>query len=365
MHWQGSGMAEREGLDFDRLLAEHADVRAAYRAEASSDQPPADLDAAILAASRRAVGARSVGTVGRLWLSSRWAMPLSAAAVVVLASSLSFLVYDEQGDPSLTEAGRPAPAASVPAAPVADLARKDSAADVGPRVDDREAGLALSGSRSTAEGVPRDPRNLPGVPKALPPEAASQSAPVGQSARADAAPAPLIESASPALPEVANPRLAPGDDTPEASAEASRESGLRSAVTLSASPPAAPSAQSAAGAPAPDAAPMAGRPAGPESRREADASSAAELVARERAAVSAQMSAARAVAAPARPEEPAAWIARIRALLETGRIDPARIEVARLRCRHPDVTLPADFPAPAPDVPCAAVPAKEGFPGHR
>jgi hypothetical protein len=61
------------------------------------------------------------------------------------------------------------------------------------------------------------------------------------------------------------------------------------------------------------------------------------------------------------PEEtPAAWIGRVRALMDAGRVDAARAEVARLRCRHPDVTLPADLPAPSAGAACPAPPAKEG-----
>ena len=64
-------------------------------------------------------------------------------------------------------------------------------------------------------------------------------------------------------------------------------------------------------------------------------------------------------------EAPAAWIARVRALVDAGRIDAARAEAARLRCRYPDIHLPPDLPAPGAGVDCPAAAAQEGSPDLR
>lgn len=62
-----------------------------YR-EAAGETPPAHLDAAILAAARREVGARPRALVPAL---RRWHIPVSIAAVVVVTVSLVILVREE------------------------------------------------------------------------------------------------------------------------------------------------------------------------------------------------------------------------------------------------------------------------------
>src|SRR5687768_11030936 len=64
------------------------DVARGYRA-AAREEPPAALDAAILAASRRAVGARPGGV-------RRWAGPLSIAAVLVLGIGVTLRMQQER-----------------------------------------------------------------------------------------------------------------------------------------------------------------------------------------------------------------------------------------------------------------------------
>ncbi len=78
-----SGDAERDAR-LDRL----------YR-EAGGEMPPARLDAAILAAAHREVGARPRPLSSTL---RRWRVPASIAAVVVLSVSLVTLVQEEGGD---------------------------------------------------------------------------------------------------------------------------------------------------------------------------------------------------------------------------------------------------------------------------
>src|SRR5688572_32854692 len=69
---------------------------------APRDEPPAHLDAAILAAARREVGARP----RPLAALRTWRVPVSIAAVVVLSVSLVTLVREEGGH-ELYRAGQP------------------------------------------------------------------------------------------------------------------------------------------------------------------------------------------------------------------------------------------------------------------
>jgi hypothetical protein len=96
----------------------------AYRAGAR-EEPPAHLDAAILAAARREVGARPHAVSARL---RAWRVPVSIAAVVVLSVSLVTLVREEGGG-KLEQPGavdlytRSDQAASVPPAAMSEAAK--------------------------------------------------------------------------------------------------------------------------------------------------------------------------------------------------------------------------------------------------
>jgi len=82
-----------------------------YR-ETPREAPPAHLDAAILAAARREVGAGPRLLRARL---RRWRVPVSIAAVIVLSASLVTLVREEDGEPPMHT-----PPATPPAAQPAD-----------------------------------------------------------------------------------------------------------------------------------------------------------------------------------------------------------------------------------------------------
>lgn len=109
----------------DRILSR------AYRAGAR-EEPPARLDAAILAKARQALGAssRAHGPFG-----SHWIVPLSAAAVAVLSIGLLVFMDREGGVPWRTEApGTPATkseAVTSAKTPVADAGRQKEVAKVG------------------------------------------------------------------------------------------------------------------------------------------------------------------------------------------------------------------------------------------
>src|SRR5687768_2558222 len=84
-----------------------------YR-ELAVEAPPAALDAAILAASRRAVGARP----GR---AQRWFAPVSVAAVLVLGIGVALRMQVEQPgvETSLPQAEYPVPSSAAPEPPPA------------------------------------------------------------------------------------------------------------------------------------------------------------------------------------------------------------------------------------------------------
>jgi resuscitation-promoting factor RpfA len=331
--------------DLDTLSAAHADVRAAYRSASAGDEPSEALDAAILAASRRAVkaGPASIDRPGRL--ASRLAVPLSAAAVMVLATSLSFLVYEERGTPSPPEESRAPATVSGPA----EEADRGVAAPVPPAA----GGAADRWFRVAPES------EAPATPRSSPlPARTERSAGVPEVPRPAASPPPA--SPTPDAPAA----VPPSDAGADAPALRALVPGAREEQAVAAQTRAAEIASERA---------VAGNDGSEALRRhdaarEASAAVAAKRLAsrsRESAADSAVHEAASPKAAPSPEETPAAWIARVRALVDAGRIESARIEVARLRCRYPDVTLPTDLPAADVGTGCPALPAKEGPPDLR
>jgi hypothetical protein len=109
-------------------------VTAAYR-ELGTEEPPRALDEAILAAARRAAGARP-GSPGRA-APQRWYASLAAAAVLVLAVAVTLHMQTEQPDtvapPSRVEATA-RPAAPAPAKSAADTVAKAAPDRVEPKV---------------------------------------------------------------------------------------------------------------------------------------------------------------------------------------------------------------------------------------
>ena len=97
-----------------------------YRAT-GREEPPARLDAAILAAAHREVGARPRS---RPHAPRRWQVPVSIAAVVVLSVSLVTVVREEGGEqllhvpppPSMPEVAQSRPPAAPAQPPVAQPA---------------------------------------------------------------------------------------------------------------------------------------------------------------------------------------------------------------------------------------------------
>ena len=77
-------------------MSEREDTKVSERYRAlAREEPGAALDAAILAAARRAVGARPGAARARL---RRWALPVSVAAVVVLSVTVTLQLQRERPD---------------------------------------------------------------------------------------------------------------------------------------------------------------------------------------------------------------------------------------------------------------------------
>jgi hypothetical protein len=107
----------------DARLPGEAELERVYRAN-SHDQPPPALDAAILAEARRAVGKSALDSPFQRRL--RFVLPLSTAAVVVLAVGVVLLMTKEGALNHRTEMEAPNEYALAPAAPPAtDAATRD------------------------------------------------------------------------------------------------------------------------------------------------------------------------------------------------------------------------------------------------
>lgn len=163
-----------------------------YRA-GGREEPPAHLDAAILAAARREVGARPRAVSTRL---RAWRVPVSIAALVVLSVSLVTLVQEEGGgklepsaamseDSKLLEKA-PAPPASVPEAAKAPARATPPA--TAPAARDDAAPGATAAAKIAGNTARREDRERAGHTEL-------------QSSGPGAAPSPQPFQGAPAAPE--------------------------------------------------------------------------------------------------------------------------------------------------------------------
>jgi hypothetical protein len=290
----------------DEMPPRDSRVAAAWRA-ASSEEPPSALDAAILAAARREIGAGSRPTTRpEAWrVASRW-WPLAAAATVgaIAAGLLQLVPPEELRAPATDNAvvtDIPAPAAK-PAPGMAGPMLSGEA-----RTDVPTAALGHERTARSAEAPRRAP---PSAPRPAPTEVrppAGDVAPLPQPFPADApkreapfpADAPKRERAVPATTSIATAPLPPAPSAPDLAA--------RGASRNEAPPP-------------PALAKMAAAPATREATADARAKDRGPLPI---------------------PE----WIALIRTLRADGRIDDATRELAAFRAAHADheQLLPADL----------------------
>jgi hypothetical protein len=264
------------------------EVAAAWR-EASREEPPPALDAAIRAEARRAVGAAPGGQRHR-----QWRYPAAAAATVaVLAFGIARMTSRDQIEPIIVadQAPRQAPATAPPEQ------RTESAAASAPRATNQTAPApkAATDAKVASRNQAQAPRDSPPVP--------AKTAPVQKQQ-----PAPGERFAAPP-PEAAT--VAKRSDAPQASADA---------------PPREPQA------------PQSPAVARSEARRSSVASAPM--------AVAKVSSLDELKAKEAGAESVEAWIARIRDLKSRNQLDAAAKEIANFRAAYgdrADALLPEDL----------------------
>jgi hypothetical protein len=285
-----------------------------YR-DAPRAEPPPALDAAILAAARREAGAglREALAPGRVPFYSRWPIPLSLAAVVVISASLVFLVEHERA--LETEALYAPP----------------------------EQGAARPAPRPDGPTPSKDKTGMPLPAPVLPAQPAAGAQPFVRQSQPDTGQAPAMQQASPAGPPVSEPGKpanAIGEDWASAgsapfkleSSAADRPSPAKQDVPQAAVEAIRPlrRADPAAAAPGASGAVATKRP---EMNRES-AEARAERASAMRTTVDAVA------------ESAEAWLARIEALRREGKVEAAERSLAEFRKRYPDYPLPAHLKAP-------------------
>ncbi len=314
----------------------------AYR-ETPRDEPPPEVDERIRAAARRAVGTRpqsveqrAANERRRSW-TSRWRLPLSVAATIVIAATLTVMVQEEDRPPR-GDAGRGA-------------ARMDGA----PREAEQPAAPAAASSPDAA----RDKLNQAPATASTPQSPAPAAAPSAPRAQ----PSGRVTEKSTAEPPTAPPRSeqAPQQKLQERAFEAQRPAAAESApaapaeleMRRQAPAPAAspPLAAPAPIPPAPAAAPPATgalqapatRPAAKVMQEAAPAGAASRSMQRDRNLGDRPERASREASAIRSPE---AWVEYIRSLRAQGRDAEATAELADLRRAYPDFKLPTDLGGP-------------------
>ncbi len=305
-----------------------------YR-ETVREEPPARLDAAILAAARREVGARPRAVSPRL---RAWRVPVSIAAVVVLSVSLVTLVREEGGgklEPPSAVDLYSRPAETAPVSPVPPEAAKAPAAAPAARDD---VALGATASAKIAEQASR---------RAAGASAARSAAPESQAPPRAAAPAPQPFQAAPA-PREQRPVLAA--DQAAGAGIATQSAGTRSSEGETSGTPAEPTAV----APSPAARMMqrdraaASEAAGAMSAAPPPAASAPAEKPRVRPEARA-MQAERPLPDTARvagllkefePQPPEKWLEKIEALKREGRKEEADGMLAEFKRRFPNHPLP-------------------------
>jgi hypothetical protein len=167
-------------------------------------EPPAHLDAAILAAARREVRA---GPRRPRSILQRWRAPFALSAVLVLSVSVVLLLREEGAD-RLAESPATIPAPSLPPAsePPADNAR------TAPQDEQRAAKPRRSQPAAPREDTAARPRDAPG----------SQAAPDEGDHRQGMHAAPESTQAAPRIPETPRPAPRPFAEPPASPAEPKR-----------------------------------------------------------------------------------------------------------------------------------------------
>jgi len=325
-----------EDRELDALLSRSGRVHAAWR-EASVEEPPATLDDAIRAAARRAVRAGPRPAGGSFV--SRWRVPMSIAAVLVVSATLT-LVLTDRGEHLPGADLRPAPAA-LDAPSAADASARDAAkvAEGDERLRNAPSAAAAPPAREQAmPPIAQGSGSLAKQREAVAPESrapAQQSAPsqpAGSLAQPDARPTQQ-DSAPAARRDVQAPAAPQAEPYPaleaRTKAEALADRAARSELPIV-----------AARAPA-DAAGVAAN-AAPRASTEVAAPMPAKSVARAEAE-SMKREAQSAAVAPGL--EPKAWVERILVLQHEGKVQEAQRSLHEFRRRYPDYPLPPELAA--------------------
>jgi hypothetical protein len=267
-----------------------------YR-EGGSEGPPAHLDAAILAAAHREVGARPRARPGAL---RRWQVPLSIAAVVVLSVSLVTLVQEEGGE-QLMQPSPPPVAPSVPGSQRAPTQAEQP------------------GARSTPPATPRQSEPVAKVSPSGPADTGSLS----REAASDAGPAASQQGLGAAIRSDDESRSQPQPfrDAPE-----TRERRATAPPAPPAEDAAAVERQAAPAVAPPAAKPLADRSRAAQARKESATGETRPVVWQ-----------------GYENEPPQKWLDRIAELRRTGRASDAEAMLAEFRRRFPAHPVPVEL----------------------
>lgn len=172
-----------------------------YR-ETAREVPPAHLDAPILAAARREVGARPRSFASML---RRWQVPVSIAAVVIVSVSLVILVREEGGEP-IVPAPVPAvaPLAEQAAAPSAQPALADAAREATQPQPAAPASQRRGSREDVGTSVALSKQSESALPEPGPPAVSGARIAATPESSAKPSPQPLL-----ATPRLAEERAAP------------------------------------------------------------------------------------------------------------------------------------------------------------
>lgn len=302
--------------------------------DGGQSSPSAALDAAILAAAREAAmpaaPAPRVSALQAPPTRHRWPLAVGIAASLALAVGIAWQL-------------RPGPGDEAPRA----RSEADMAAPAAARMMDEAAPAPSPQPESTPLKAP-----APSQPEQIAPGAPASEAPVAAPAAAmDAEEAALTtrsQDARESLARDAVPAPAPTSATPASAGAVSAE--RRTALGAQAFPVAAPApATAAAKAPASSAPPSPPAAMADTGARVATTSQARAQRAESQALLLESIEdVPDDIEPPATvdaPEVRAAWLARVRELLDAGRIAEARASLAEFHRRHPKAELPPDLRA--------------------
>lgn len=342
----------RDEDELEAFLAGGSELSRRYK-ESSGEQPPAHVDAAILAASRWAVGADNKRAAkSRIAPAQRrrlvqWSVPLAMAAVVVLAVTLTLTI---ERDPELDRIYQrhDAPVAETRDSEKEKEQEKEqepAAVAVAPAVSEEKPALetkkiAVSAPRKAIE--PQAPAEQKS-PATTATELAGRATPPPGAVVGDSDAGKVEADASALMADMASPQPLPEERAAPSLAKRQRSDDTASAVGSVAQtegvPPPASQSENLAADPA-DTEPLVVEELAPEREVVAfDEQEAASRIAAEPEYSGAPPE--QAALAPSPPQrDPAQWLADIEEQLDQGNVELARAAIKKFRSRYPDYELP-------------------------